>query len=244
MKITTATSNTNPNLFIYGGEGRGKTTLACKAPKPAGILLERGLPRGVSVDVIDDVDSRDGAFNALRDFYNDQCGYQSLIIDGVDVLEAHFAEYICAKNNWKNIEQPSFGKGWVALDEEWRRYNRALRAICDKGVTVVQTCHADIMRVDDPRAPSYTAYAPRLHKRARALVMDAADAVFFIAEDLRIITESGGFNERTRASAPDGRFLFTEGKPAFAAKNRFGMPAKILLPVDLDFAQLSQYWLQ
>jgi hypothetical protein len=92
------------------------------------------------------------------------------------------------------------------------------------------------------RPPSYTAYAPRLHKRARALVMDAADNIFFLANDLRIITESGGFNERTRAAAAPGRFLFTEGKPAFAAKNRYGMPPKIDVPIDFKFSELAKYW--
>jgi AAA domain len=98
------------------------------------------------------------------------------------MLEAHVVEFVCAKFNWKNIEQPSFGKGWVACDDEWRRFIRAITAIRDKhGVTVVLVCHATIERVDDPRAPSYTAYAPKLHKRARALVMDACDLSDFSA---------------------------------------------------------------
>ena len=53
MKISSATCDGVPIVLIYGGEGRGKTTLACKFPKPVAMLLERGLPRGVSVDAID-----------------------------------------------------------------------------------------------------------------------------------------------------------------------------------------------
>jgi hypothetical protein len=242
MKITVATSNNAPILLTYGAEGRGKTTLACKAPKPIALLLEHGLPRGVSVDAIQDIDSRDGIFNALRDLWNDQAGYQSLVIDTVDQVEVHLIECVCTKHGWKNIEQPSFGKGWVALDEEWHRYIRAVNAIRNKGMIVIQTCHAEIVRIDDPRAPSYTAYAPRLHKRARSLIMDAADAVFFLAEDLRVVSEDSGFRERTRAAAPVGRFLFTEGRPAFAAKNRFGMPEKIPIPLDFNFSELARYW--
>jgi hypothetical protein len=104
------------------------------------------------------------------------------------------------------------------------------------------TCHTSIERVDDPRAPSFTSYAPRLHKRARGLVMDACDAVFFLSEDLRVVTDDGGFRERVRAGTDNRRVLFTEGTPAFAAKNRFGMAAKIPIPLEFDFANLAQHW--
>lgn len=243
MKTIKQAASTSPVLLVHGMEGMGKSTFLSRFPMPVAILTERGLPKGIALDAFENVDSRDGVFNALRDFYQDQCGYESLIIDTVDALETHLIEYVCAKNNWRNIEQPSFGKGWLALDEEWHRYVRALRAIGDKGVTVVQACHTEIVRIDDPRAPSYTSYQPRLHKRARAIVMDAADAVFFLSDDLRVLTESGGFGERIRASAGSGqRFLFTERRPAFAAKNRFGMAEKIPLPLNFDFSELARYW--
>jgi hypothetical protein len=72
--------------------------------------------------------------------------------------------------------------------------------------------------------------------------MDCVDVIAFLAEDLRVVTDDGGFRERTRAAASNGRFLFVEGCPAFAAKNRFGMPAKIPIPLDFDIANLTQYW--
>jgi hypothetical protein len=109
-------------------------------------------------------------------------------------------------------------------------------------MTIVLTCHSTIERIEDPRVPTYTAYQPRLHKRARGLVMDCADAVFFLAEDLRVVTDDSGFRERTRAATDTRRFLFTEGRPAFAAKNRFGMPEKIPIPLDFDFSALAHYW--
>jgi AAA domain-containing protein len=243
MQILKATSNNTPIVLLYGAEGRGKTTLACKFPAPLAILLERGLPRGVTVDAIANVDSFDGIVTALRDVYTDPGEYRSLIIDTVDMLESLLIEHVCAKNNWKNIEAPSYGKGWVAADEEWRRFIRAIAAIRNKhAMTIVLVCHAAVERVDDPRAPTYTSYQPRLHRRARALLMDAADAVFFLAEDLRVVTEGGGFQERTRASAATGRFLFTEGRPAFAAKNRFGIPEKLPIPLDFDFSTLARFW--
>jgi hypothetical protein len=126
------------------------------------------------------------------------------------------------------------------VDDEWRCSIRAITSIRDKhGVTIIMLCHADVTRIDDPRAPTYSSYQPRLHRRGRGLVVDACDAVFFLAEDLRIVTDD---NDRVRASAGPQRFLFTEGSPAFAAKNRWQMPSKLAVPIDFDFSQLAQHW--
>ncbi len=242
MTISRANSSLSPILLIYGAEGRGKTTLASKFPKPVALLLERGLPRGVTIDAFDGVVSFDDVMNALREVFDNPGEYQTLVIDTVDALEALLLEHVCRANGWANIEKPSYGKGYVAADTEWRRVIRALNAIRNKGITIVLICHAAVERVDDPRAPSYTSYQPRLHRRGRALVMDSTDAILFLSEDLRTVTDDGGFRERIRGAAPEGRFLFCEGKPAYAAKNRFGMPAKMPIPIDFDFAQLAQYW--
>jgi hypothetical protein len=240
VKVSPASSNTAPIILVYGNEGRGKTTLASKAPNPIALLLERGLPKGVTIDAFDHVGSFELVMDALRDLYSDPTGYRSLVIDTVDSLEALIGDHVCRKNGWKSLEQPSYGKGWVAMDDEWRRLIRAITAIRDRhGMMVLMLCHAEIVTINDPRAPSYSSYQPKLHKRGRGLVMDACDGVFFIAEDLRIVTDD---NDRVRASAGSQRFLFTEGGPSFAAKNRWQMPAKLPVPIDFDFSQLAQYW--
>jgi len=111
MKITQTTCDSAPVVLIYGSEGRGKTTLACKFPKPVAMLLERGLPRGVSVAAIDGLASYNDIVDALRELYRDPQGYESLIIDTLDSLEPMLLQYVCATNGWKNIEAPSYGKG-------------------------------------------------------------------------------------------------------------------------------------
>ncbi len=109
-------------------------------------------------------------------------------------------------------------------------------------MTIVLVAHSTIERFDDPRAPSYTSYWPKLHKRARHLVLDACDIVGFLAEDLRIATDDSGFRERTRATSSNQRFLFVEGAPAFVAKNRYGLPPKVPVGPDFDIGELSKHW--
>jgi AAA domain len=243
MEIVRANSCVTPIITIHGAEGRGKTTLASHFPKPLYFLFERGLPRGVEVDAVQGVETFDGVMGALGEIWKDLGEYRTLVFDTLDALEPLLLEHVCAENKWQNIETPSYGKGYVAADTCWRRFLSALAAIRNKhSITIVLICHTSIERVDDPRAPTYTSYQLKLHKRARALVMDASDMVGFLAEDLRVITHHGGFRDRTRAASGDGRYLFVEGRPAFAAKNRFGMPAKVQIPLDLNISELSKYW--
>jgi hypothetical protein len=243
MKISQATCGSAPIILVYGVEGRGKTTLATKFPKPVALLLERGLPRGVTVDAIGDLEGYGAIIDALRSLYTDPRGYQTLVIDTLDALEPTLLEHVCVEHSWKNIESPPYGKGFVIADQEWLRFIRAITALRDKhGMMIVMVAHSTIERFDDPRAPSYTAYWPKLHKRARHLILDACDVVGFLAEDLRIATDDSGFRERVRATSSNARFLFVEGAPAYVAKNRYGMPTKIPVGVDFNINELTKYW--
>jgi AAA domain-containing protein len=245
MKTSKLTASTAPMILIYGEEGRGKTTAGSKFPRPLLFPFERGLPRGVVMDAVDGVDSYEGVLSVLGEIWTDGASdYDTLVFDGMEVLESLIFEHVCAENNWPNIEKGSYGKGYTMADARWTRILRAQGAIRDKhNKTIINIAHAAVERVDDPRTPTYTRYAPRLHKRGRALLMDAMDCVWFLADDLRTVSETSGFNsERVRASAGNGVYLFTKGKPSFAAKCRYGTPEKIPLPIDFDFSQLAQYW--
>jgi len=245
MKIVPATCGSAPIVLVYGAEGRGKTTLAAKFPKPVAMLLERGLPSGVKLDAIDGLAAYGAVIDAIKSLYQDAQGYQTLIIDTLDALEPMLLDHVCVEHHWKNIEQPPYGKGFVIADQQWLRFIRGITALRDKHqMTIVLVAHSIIERFDDPRAPSYTAYWPKLHKRARHLILDACDVVGFLAEELRVATDDNGFRERTRATSSNQRFLFVEGCPAFVAKNRYGMAPKIPIPADFAIGELTKFWSQ
>jgi hypothetical protein len=243
MQIAKLKNTAAPIILIYGGEGEGKTTLASKLPKSVWMPLERGLPAGVEVDAIDGLLTFAHIIEALRELCKDPNGYKTLVVDTLDSLEPMLIEHLCGLRNWKDIEQPSFGKGWVALDDIWRSFLKGITTLRDRhGVTIVMVAHQTIETINDPRAPSYTTFLPKLHKRGRALVLDACDVVGFLGRELKVYTDEQGFTARTRAASSTQRLLFVEGNAAFTAKNRFGMPPKLPIPPDFDIGQLTQYW--
>jgi hypothetical protein len=177
---------------------------------------------------------------ALRELCKDPRGYESVIFDTVDSFEPLLIDHVCRSHGWRSIETPSYGKGYIEADNAWRRFLHALKAIRDKhNVAIILVAHSTVETVNDPRAPSYTAYAPKLHKRARGLVMDACDGVFFLDNDLRVVTDG---NDRVRAEDGKTRILHAEGGAAFAAKNRWRMPPKMPVTADTRFTELSKYW--
>jgi AAA domain len=243
IKIEKLTNTTAPIVLIFGGEGESKTTLASKFPKSIWMPLERGLLAGVELDAIDGLLSYADIVEALRELCKDPQGYQTLVVDTLGSLQPLLLDHVCAAHNWKNIESPSYGN--VAADNAWQGFIKGITSLRDKhGITIVLVAHAAVERFDDPRAPTYTMYLPKLHKRARALVCDAADVIGFPAEELRVATDDGGLRERVRASSSNQRFLFVEGTPAYVAKNRYGMPPKIPVPADFDISELTKFWSQ
>jgi hypothetical protein len=66
-------------------------------------------------------------------------------------------------------------------------------------------------------------------------VQDEADAIFFLATDVHVVSEDAGFNKkRNRADGGATRWLHCEGRPAFVAKSRFDLPSKMACPKDFD----------
>ena len=200
------------------------------------LQTEDGTPAGLKVSTFGLLWSYADVRDALAALGNEPHNFQTVVLDSVDKLEALIWADICDTNKWPSIEAPGYGRGYVIADRWWRDLLAGLDWLRrQRGITIVLLAHSSVETVNDPRAPAYTSYQLRLHKRARGLIADEMDLIAFLATDVNIVTEDAGFSKkRNRADGGSVRWLHFESRPAFLAKSRFDLAAKMLCRKDFD----------
>lgn len=87
-------------------------------------------------------------------------------------------------------------KGYIVADRWWRDLISALDWLRrERGMNVVLLAHSAIETINDPRAPTYTSYQLRLHKRARGLIADEMDLIAFLSTEVHVVSEDLGFSK-------------------------------------------------
>ncbi|CAK0774734.1 Oxidoreductase [uncultured Gammaproteobacteria bacterium] len=230
-----------PRILEYGVAGVGKTTFAAGAPDPVFILTEDGLGT-LDAAHFPFARSFDEVMEALTVLYDQDHAFRTVVIDSVDWLEPLIWAQVCKENNWSSIEDAGYGKGYVAALPLWRQYIDGLNALRDeKDMTVIQIAHSDIKRFDSPEHEPYDRYVIKLHARAAALLQEHSDAVLFANYRISTVKSDVGFNKKvTRALGSGERVLYTAERPAFLAKNRYGLPDSLPLSWDAFAAAMPQ----
>jgi hypothetical protein len=236
MAITLASLKSSSALSTarilgYGVAGVGKTTFAAGAPNPVFLITEDGLGK-INVPHFPLARSFDDVMEGLAALYSEPHDYKTVVVDSIDWLEPLVWQRACKDNGWRTIEDPGYGRGYIAALDLWRQYLDGLNALRDeRGMTVIQLAHADIKRFDSPEHEPYDRYVIKLHSRASALLQEHSDAVLFANYRISTVKSDVGFNKKvTRALGSGERVLYTAERPAFLAKNRYGLPD--VLPLD------------
>lgn len=220
-----STSLSPPRVLIHGVAGVGKSTFAAGAYKPAFILTEDGLGT-LQVTHFPLAKSYTEIVEALDALRHEEHDIGTAVIDSVDWLEPLIWAETCRLNKWDNIEQPGYGKGYAAALDIWRDYVDRLNALRDeRGMAIVQIAHTDIKRFDSPEHEPFDRYVIKLQARAAALLQEHSDVVLFANYRVSVVKSEVGFNKKVaRALGSGERVMHTAERPAFLAKNRYGLP--------------------
>ena len=226
-----------PRILIHGVAGVGKTSFAAQSRSPVFVQTEDGLGT-LSVTSFALSRTFEEVMGALAALYTEEHDHSTVVIDSVDWLEPLIWNKVCRENGWASIEDAGYGKGYVAALTLWRQYIDGLNALRDeRAMTVVQIAHTDIKRFDSPEHDPYDRYVIKLHARAAALLQEHSDVVLFANYRISTVKAEVGFNKKVnRAMGSGERVIHTAERPAFLAKNRYGLAET--LPLNWDaFAQ-------
>lgn len=236
-KIKRGKSLEPPRLVLYGPHGIGKTTFVASAPAPFLLQFEDGegmldVPRHLVSDGYDEV------VEVLNSLLTDEHEFSTLGLDSMDWLEPVIWAETCKRNKWKDIEEPGFGKGYIAAEDIWRELFKWLSALrSQRGMQVILLSHCEVKPVKDPSAIPYDRYQPKIHARASAVMQEWADAVLFANYKIHVSVTDGGFNKKvSRAQGNGDRLMYTEERPSHLAKNRYKLPEEM----ELDYLKLQE----
>jgi len=102
-----------PRLLAHGVAGIGKTTFAAKSDRPVFLLTEDGLGT-LKVPHFPLARSFEEIMEALAALYNEPHDFATVVVDSLDWLEPLIWKRVCEDNGWSSIEEPGYGKGYVA----------------------------------------------------------------------------------------------------------------------------------
>lgn len=216
-------------MLVYGPAGVGKTTFAAGARNPIAIPIEDGLGK-INIDAFPSPRSYPEVRAALDALINEDHDYKTVIVDSLDWLEPLIWKQTCEANNWPSIEQPGFGKGYVEALRYWREFLDRLNYLRDqKGMTTILIGHSEIKAFQAPDSEGYDRYVIKLQKGASALVSEHCDVIAFAQFKSSTIKAEERGRVRTRAVGSGERVMYTEERPAYLAKNRYGLPPEMEL---------------
>lgn len=234
--IATGSRIKPPKLVIYGVGGIGKTTFAAGAPSPVFLFTEEG--QG-SLDVArfeprkDDPVLKTWAeiIGCCESLYNDPHEYETVVLDSMDFAEPLLWKHVSETNNKADIEAFGYGKGYVYAVDEARTLFQWLDALRnDRNMAIIVIAHSQTKKFESPDAQTYDRYQLRLQERLAAHVHDWSDVLLFANYKTVVVKDEEGFNrERKRGVGVGERVIYTEERPAFWAKNRYGLPFELPL---------------
>lgn len=245
QNLKSSRSDKPPAVIIHGNNGMGKSTLAAEFPNPV-YLSTRGesTPDDVDLPSLGLVESWKDVSEMIDALLGEGHEFQTLIVDTADGLEPVVWGETCRRNKWSSVEDPGYGKGYVAADEVWSELIAGFEELrIGRGMCIVLIVHSKVSSHEEPGSQPYKRYDLNLHTRADHLIRNWSDYIFFVNTKVSIKETEAGFNKRNAHAEGGGtRWIYTDARPGFVAKNRCtAIPDQILYKKGQGFEALSPY---
>ena len=216
---------------IYGPEGIGKSTLASQFPDAVFIDFEQGTDT-MDVARFENPTHFDGLILLLKSIaQEDVC--KTVVLDTADKLENLITDHLCEINDWKNIEDPGYGKGYTYLAQKWLEVLKACDEVIDSGKNIVIVAHAAMRKFEQPdEMGAYDRWELKLSKKTAPLIKEWADMVLFMNYKNSIVEDP---KTKSKKAVGGKRVMYATHSPTYDAKNRFGLPDSM----DADFSEIA-----
>lgn len=226
-----------PRILLYGVEGIGKSSFGAAAPSPVFIPTEDGLGN-IEVDSFPLAKTYAQVEAAIATLCTQEHAFKTVVLDSADWLENMIADKMKAEHTPSEL---GFGRDAKIAVDLWRNLLDGFDALRNnKGMAVILIAHSKIKRFDDPVEGSYDRYMPKLEERSNSLLREWADAVLFTNYRTVVVKEDVGFKKEVKRGIGSGeRLIYTSERPAYMAKNRYGMPEHIPLSWDAFVQSIS-----
>ena len=238
MNITRGKIMAPLRVVVSGVPGIGKSTFVSNAPNPIYIDTE-GSTKQLDVARFDDPTSFQMLMDEVEAVANNPNLCDSLIIDTIDWAEKLANNQVIASNKWKSIEDGAYGSGYKKIYELMAKLLDKLSLVVSRGVNVFLVAHTALRKVEQPdEMGSYDRWELKLQSTPKcnvaAMVNEWADMVLFANYRTMIMID-----EKTNKGKGVGgqRIMYTTYRPAWNAKNRFGLPDEC----DFDFRVIAPY---
>ena len=212
------------SVLLYGEPKSGKTTTASRFPKALVLAFEKGYSAipGIMAFPINSWGEFKKALSELKTEAAKEM-YQTIVIDTADIAYGYCEKYVCAmasdaKNNYENIADIPFGKGYKLAQTE---FDECIRKILQLDYGLVLISHAQDKVFTDESGKEYNKIVPTLDNRAKLICERTCDIIGYS----RIVTTEEG--EKTK--------LFLRGTSRFVAGSRFKYTPPV---IDFNYTSL------
>jgi len=225
-KVTTGTQVRPFFIGLHGPPGAGKTTFFANAPKPLFLATEDGTDQ---LDVARlEIGNWFDFIKALGELNLDDHEYKTVVVDSADHLEKMIWEMVAKDHGRNSIEDIGFAKGYIYALDYWDKMLYEIKRLRKKGINVGIISHSIMRKMNDPIVgEQYDRFELKLHRKAADLITESMDALLFCRHEVLVSKDSQ--TKKVTAMGDGNRILYTEHRPAYDAKNRYGLPLELPL---------------